>query len=69
MSIFAYQVRDKSGRKIKGILEAISEKNVAERLSEQGFLVTSEPLMLRHQECGLVLLIRQLLILLLLRQL
>ena len=41
MPSFAYQVRDKEGRKIKGVMESMSEKMVAQHLLEQGFLVTA----------------------------
>ena len=40
MAAFAYQVRDKSGKKITGVVEATSEKGAAERLAQQGYLIT-----------------------------
>ncbi len=40
MSTFAYQVRDKSGKKLKGFIHAISQKTAADQLAEQGFLIT-----------------------------
>lgn len=40
MTAFAYQVRDKRGKKIAGVMEATSEKGVAERLVQQGYLIT-----------------------------
>lgn len=40
MTTFAYQVRDKKGKRIKGLVEAISEKMAADSLSERGYLIT-----------------------------
>ncbi len=40
MTTFAYQVRDKNGKRLKGFVEAISEKTAADHLAQQGFLVT-----------------------------
>ena len=40
MPTYAYQVRDKEGRKVRGKIEAPSEKNVVDRLLEEGFLIT-----------------------------
>ena len=41
MPTFTYQVRDKEGKKLKGKIAAASEKAVADRLVNEGFLVTS----------------------------
>ncbi len=40
MPTFAYQVRDKEGKKIKGTIEGLSEKGVADRLTNSGYLIT-----------------------------
>jgi len=40
MPTYAYQVRDKEGRKVRGKIEAPSEKMVVDRLLEEGFLIT-----------------------------
>lgn len=40
MTTFAYQVRDQSGRRVKGSIEATSEKSAADQLAEQGYLIT-----------------------------
>ncbi len=39
MTTFAYQVRDKDGKRVRGLIEAVSEKIAADRLSEQGYLI------------------------------
>lgn len=41
MPTFTYQVRDEKGKKLKGELEAASEKALADRLMHEGYLVTS----------------------------
>ena len=41
MPTFTYQVRDEKGKKVTGELEATSEKALADRLSRDGYLVTS----------------------------
>lgn len=40
MTAFAYQVRDKDGKRIRGILEAASERALADQLASKGYLVT-----------------------------
>ena len=40
MQTFAYQVRDQKGKKIKGVTEASSEKILADRFAQEGFLVS-----------------------------
>lgn len=40
MASFAYQVRDREGRKVKGVIEAASERAAADRLSDEGFLIS-----------------------------
>jgi len=41
MPSFTYKVHDQSGKKVKGIAEAISEKALADQLAQQGYFVTS----------------------------
>ena len=41
MPTYLYKVRDKRGKKTSGILEAVSEKSAADRLADEGYLVTS----------------------------
>ena len=41
MPAFAYQVRDKDGKKIRGVIEAASEKTVVDRLLQEGYLITT----------------------------
>lgn len=40
MTTFAYQVRDKNGKRIRGLVEAISEQMAADHLTQQGYLIT-----------------------------
>ena len=40
MPTYAYQVRDKDGKKMRGMIEATSEKTVVDRLLEEGYLIT-----------------------------
>ncbi len=40
MPAFAYQVRNKQGKKLKGVMEADSEKGIADHLTENGYLIT-----------------------------
>ncbi len=41
MPVFAYQVRNKEGKRVKGVIEAVSEKTAADHLLREGYLITT----------------------------
>ena len=41
MPAYAYQVRDRNGKKLKGVMEAVSQRTAADNLLQQGYLIAA----------------------------